>query len=120
MGSVVRIPFGRQTLDGVVVGLAGSTEVEPEKLVSVTAVRPQSVPPELVDCALWMAAEYCSTPARALGLVLPPKGKARVENWWSQVGEGDVTERQAEVLARLPGVAGGDLAVCGPSRRRGW
>ena len=30
------------------------------------------MPPELVALADWIAAEYCSTPPRALGLVLPP------------------------------------------------
>ena len=30
------------------------------------------MPPELVELARWIADEYCSTPARALGLLLPP------------------------------------------------
>jgi primosomal protein N' (replication factor Y) len=30
------------------------------------------VPPDLVRLALWVAEEYCSTPARGLALVLPP------------------------------------------------
>ena len=29
-------------------------------------------PPELVELGLWVASEYCSTPARGLALVLPP------------------------------------------------
>ena len=112
VGSVVRIPFGRQTLDGVVTALAAESEVEEERLVAPTAVRPQTVPAELVDCALWMAAEYCSTPARALSLVLPPPGRPRTENVWLPVADADdLTPRQAEVLARLPGPAGKDLAV---------
>src|SRR5215208_5538293 len=70
VGSIVSIPFGHQRLDGVVTGLADATEVDPERLVAPTAVRADSVPGDLVDLALWMAAEYCSTPARALSLVL--------------------------------------------------
>jgi primosomal protein N' (replication factor Y) len=35
-------------------------------------VRDDSIPADLVELALWMATEYCSTPARALGLVMPP------------------------------------------------
>jgi primosomal protein N' (replication factor Y) len=111
VGSVVRIPFGRQTLDGVVTGVAETTEVPEEKLVAPTAVHPESIPADLVDCALWLAGEYCSTPARALQLVRPPKGRPRTELWWTRAGEGEVTDRQAEVLARLPGPSGGDLAV---------
>ena len=49
VGSIVRVPFGRQKLDGVVVGLASSTEVPPEKLVTPTAVREDSLPAELQD-----------------------------------------------------------------------
>nr|MBA3406634.1 hypothetical protein [Solirubrobacterales bacterium] len=44
VGSIVRIPFGRQALDGVVVGLADTTEVPAGKLVTPTAVRPDSLP----------------------------------------------------------------------------
>ena len=62
VGSVVRIPFGRQTLEGVVTGLASDTEVPEERLVAPTKVRGQSIPADLVACALWMAEEYCSTP----------------------------------------------------------
>ena len=118
VGSVVRVPFGRQRLDGVVVGLAGTTEVPREKLVTPTAVRPDSVPAELVELALWMAAEYCSTPARALTLVLPPKGKPRTELWAARTEaplEGErLTPNQRALLDGLPRAAGADL----PALRR--
>ena len=84
VGSIVRVPFGRQALDGVVVALADATEVPDEKLVTPTAVRGESVPGELVELALWMAREYCSTPARALSLVLPPRGRERTQLWASR------------------------------------
>src|SRR3954452_14788377 len=60
VGSVVRVPFGRQALDGVVVGLAPASELPPERLVAPSAVREDSVPADLVELALWMAAEYAS------------------------------------------------------------
>ena len=47
-----------------------------EKLVAPTAVRPESIPAELVDLALWMADEYCSTPARALHARAAAAGQA--------------------------------------------
>src|SRR5688500_15483039 len=34
VGSIVRVPFGRQKLDGVVVGFEAETDVPPEKLVT--------------------------------------------------------------------------------------
>jgi primosomal protein N' (replication factor Y) len=115
VGSVVRVPFGRQALDGVVVGLADTTEVPAEKLVTPTAVRADSVPPELVELALWMADEYCSTPARALSLVLPPKGKPRTELWAERTErplDGErLTDNQRALLAGLPRAAGRDLGA---------
>ena len=60
----------------MVVGLAAESELAPERLVAPTAVREDSVPADLVELALWMAAEYASTPARALSLVLPAAGQA--------------------------------------------
>jgi primosomal protein N' (replication factor Y) len=117
VGSVVRVPFGRQALDGVVVDLADRSEVPVEKLVRASAVREDGVPAELVRLALWMAAEYCSTPARALSLVLPPRGRERTVLWAARSGEVDgerLTDRQRALLDRLPGPAGDDL----PALRR--
>ena len=72
VGALLRIPFaGRSTL-GVVVGLAERSEIEPERLAEPDAVLPGGPPPDLVELALWMASEYCSTPARALGMMLAP------------------------------------------------
>jgi primosomal protein N' (replication factor Y) len=120
VGALVRMPFGHQKLDGVVVGLAESTEVAPSKLVDVTSVRGDSIPRDLVDLALWMAEEYCSTPARALALVSPPPGKAKTAFWAEATGaDGRVNERQAALLAELPRFAGGDLAALRRLEKRG-
>src|SRR5690349_13702174 len=113
VGSVVRVPFGRQRLDGVVVGLAAASELPAERLVAPSAVREDSVPADLVELALWMAAEYASTPARALSLVLPPPGRPRTRLWARRTEaalDGErLTERQHALLDRLPGPAGDDV-----------
>ena len=70
VGSVVRVPFGHQALDGVVVGFAEHSEVAPERLQEPTSVRAEAIPPDLVGLALWMAEEYCST--RGAGAVARP------------------------------------------------
>jgi primosomal protein N' (replication factor Y) (superfamily II helicase) len=123
VGSVVRVPFGRQALDGVVVGLSERSDVPADKLVVPTAVRAEAVPPDLVALALWMAEEYCSTPARALQLVLPPPGRARTALWAERVeGAGDgrpLTEGQRALLARLPAPAGPDLGAVRRLEARG-
>ncbi|MGP0102224.1 MAG: primosomal protein N' [Solirubrobacteraceae bacterium] len=79
IGSMLVVPFGRRQVLGVVVGLADSSEVAEEKLLAPLRALddgPPALPMDLVALAEWIAAEYCSTIARALGLVLPP-GAAR-------------------------------------------
>src|SRR3954470_13225522 len=72
VGSMLVVPFGRQRLLGVVVGLAEHSDVPPERLVEPLRALGRGVPAELVRLGLWVAEEYCSTPARGLALVLPP------------------------------------------------
>jgi primosomal protein N' (replication factor Y) len=72
VGSLVRVPFGRQRLLGVVVELAETSELPPERLAEPIEALEAGSPPELVRLGLWIAREYCSTPSRGLQLVLPP------------------------------------------------
>jgi primosomal protein N' (replication factor Y) len=82
------------------------------------------LPGELVELALWMAGEYCSTPARALSLVSPPPHARAKLAWWARATDVDSgsphppgrlpTKRQRELLAQLPRAAGSDL----PALRR--
>src|SRR6267154_125190 len=76
VGSMLVVPFGRREVLGVVVGLAESSEVSQEKLLAPLRALELGVPVDLVELAGWIAAEYCSTIARSLTLVLPP-GAAR-------------------------------------------
>jgi primosomal protein N' (replication factor Y) len=72
VGSLLVVPFGRRRVLGVVVDLAERSELDPARLAAPLEALEQGVPADLVRLALWMARAYCSTPARALGLVLPP------------------------------------------------
>jgi primosomal protein N' (replication factor Y) (superfamily II helicase) len=72
VGSVVEVPFGPRRITGVVVGLAESSEIQPDRLSEPVRVLGGGTTPELIDLGLWVARVYCSTPARGLGLVLPP------------------------------------------------
>jgi len=78
VGSMLVVPFGRREVLGVVVGLAESSEVASEKLLAPLRALELGVPAEMVALAEWVAAEYCSTPARALSLVLPPGATRRL------------------------------------------
>jgi primosomal protein N' (replication factor Y) len=76
VGSMLVVPFGRREVLGVVVGLAEHSDVAEERLLAPVRALELGVPADLVELAEWLATEYCSTTARALGLVLPP-GAAR-------------------------------------------
>ena len=72
VGTVLEVPFGRRRITGVVVEMAETSAIPPEKLAQPIRVVGSGTTPELVALGRWIAAEYCSTPARGLGLVLPP------------------------------------------------
>jgi len=78
VGSMLVVPFGRRRLLGVVVALAERSEIAAEKLLVPVRVLEPGLPGELVALAEWIAAEYCSTTARALTLVLPPGASRRL------------------------------------------
>ena len=72
VGSLLRVPFGARSSLGVVVELAERSELAPERLVEPEEVLGAGVGADLVALADWMAREYCSTPSRALALMLAP------------------------------------------------
>ncbi len=104
VGSVVRVPFGRQRLLGVVVGLAEASELPPEKLAEPIEALEAGTPAELVRLGLWIAREYCSTPSRGLQLVLPPGTGAAGQRVRSRL------ELRAEIAAA------GEAALSGGER----
>ena len=120
VGRVVRVPFGRQRMLGVVVELAERSELPPERLAEPLEALETGVPPELVQLGLWVAREYCSTPSRGLRLTLPPnpgvrKRRARPRVEHEGVGEASATRPQllaeqeravAAIAAALDGDAG--------------
>jgi primosomal protein N' (replication factor Y) (superfamily II helicase) len=78
VGSMLVVPFGRREILAVVTALADHSEVSEEKLLAPLRALELGVPVDLVALAEWLAAEYCSTLARALALVLPPAATRRL------------------------------------------
>jgi primosomal protein N' (replication factor Y) (superfamily II helicase) len=112
VGSLLVVPFGRRRVLGVVVDLAEHSEIDPERLAAPLEALEQGVPADLVRLAAWMARAYCSTPARALGLVLPPgvgpggerprvRTKRRLVAELAGRADGRLTEGQHAVLRAL-------------------
>ena len=122
VGSLLEVPFGRQRLTAVVTGLAEESE---HRLVTPLRVLPDALPADLVDLGLWLAREYASTPARALSLLLPPRGaREKVQLWAQRTEDGEaaiadeahlrstalrLTAKQGALLQALPRFAGADL-----------
>lgn len=124
-GSMLVVPFGRRQLLGVVVGLSDSSELAEDRLLAPVRALELGLPDDLLALARWLAAEYCSTLARALALVLPPAATRRLsgrkrrvapprpEN--VQVGTRRVqapalTDEQARAVEELDRVLAGDVA----------
>jgi primosomal protein N' (replication factor Y) len=78
VGSVLVVPFGNRETLGVVLALADHSELPAERLVTPIRVLEPPMPPDLVELSAWMAREYCSTPARALSMLLAPGAAAGV------------------------------------------
>jgi len=76
-GSVVEVRFGNARRRGVVTEL----DVQAPEGIDAAAIErvSETLPPALVDLALWVADYYGSTPARALSLIAPSYPKRRGE-----------------------------------------
>src|SRR5207249_11521608 len=76
-GAVVEVKFGNSRRRGVVTEM----DVIAPLGVATSAVEraAETLPPALVDLALWLADYYGSTPARALPLIAPCNAKRRRE-----------------------------------------
>lgn len=114
VGMRLVVPFGHRDVPAVVTALADASEHD---AVAVRRVVEPALPPELVSLAFWIADEYCSTPARALSLMLPPGGvRAKTALWaaaTAAAGEDGIrlTDAQAALLASLPRFTGADTAA---------
>src|SRR4051794_25068785 len=100
VGSVVKVPFGRRRVLGVVVGLADTSTLPAERLAEPIEALEAGTPPELVRLGLWIADEYCSTPSRGLQLVLPPgTGAGGQRGRWRQGLRAEITIAGEEALS---------------------
>ncbi|HEX2360108.1 MAG TPA: primosomal protein N', partial [Solirubrobacterales bacterium] len=103
VGSILVVPFGRRRVKGVVVGLADASEIPPERLAEPIEALEAGVPAELVELGGWIAEEYCSTPARGLGLALPPGTGTGAEARRVRA----LTELEAEITSEGEAALGG-------------
>jgi primosomal protein N' (replication factor Y) len=111
VGDVVSVPFGRARRRGVVAELV---DAAPEGVEPLAVERVLSrVPRALVELALWLAAYYGSTPARALLLVAPasrarrgPPRRPAVADFPPEPVPETLTAAQEQALERIAAAMG--------------
>ena len=96
-GAVVEVRFGNARRRGVVTEV-GVTPPDGVKAAAVDRVA-ETLPPALVDLALWLADYYGSTPARALALVAPYNARRRGERRHVATVDGLVAEAAPDRLS---------------------
>ena len=122
-GAVVDVRFGNARRRGVVTEV-GVELPEGVKAAPVERVA-ETLPPALVDLALWLADYYGSTPARALALVAPQSPKRRGERRHGTAALGSLaaepaperlSESQERALQRIEALldaGGGNVLLSG-------
>lgn len=70
-GLAVRVPFGRQTTTGFVVGYADGLPPQVRPVAGIDE-RVPALPPDLVALAQWMASHYVCSVGEALWAMIPP------------------------------------------------
>ncbi|MEK7814539.1 MAG: primosomal protein N', partial [Chloroflexota bacterium] len=95
-GQLVWVPFGRRTLQGVVVALAPAPQVEVTRDILQPVEPSPLVSPVFLELAVWMSRYYRCSLFDALALMLPPGFETQVR---SQIIASPVDEA---VLTSLP------------------
>ena len=113
-GSLVTAPFGKQTVQGVVVGLVEQPSVEGTKELA-SVIDPQPVMTEAqIQLAQWLSKSTLATLAAVIGLFLPPGLGQEVDTEYSVADQRLVGEQLGDVQRRLVGL----LMERGPLRGR--
>ena len=120
-GLAVRVPFGRQTTTGFVVGDADGLPPQVRPLAGIDE-RVPVLPPELVELARWMAAHYVCSIGEALWAMIPPLAAAARRPRSAAVPdeappEAPPTAEPGEVAQLLDGAASARLLLVADDER---
>jgi len=121
-GAVLAIRFGNARRRGVVVDADAEAPPDVEPVAAERVL--ETLPPALVDLALWLADYYGSTPARALALIAPQQRTRRGERrevtasaaLAAEPAPARLSETQEHALARIEVLlasGGGNVLLAG-------
>jgi len=121
-GAVLAIRFGNARRRGVVVDADAKAPPDVEPVAAERVL--ETLPPALVDLALWLADYYGSTPARALALIAPQQRARRGERREvaataalpAEPAPAHLSETQERALARIESLlaaGGGNVLLAG-------
>jgi primosomal protein N' (replication factor Y) (superfamily II helicase) len=121
-GAVLAIRFGNARRRGVVVDADAEAPPDVEPVAAERVL--ETLPPALVDLALWLADYYGSTPARALALIAPQQPKRRGERrevtatagLAAEAAPAHLSEEQERALQRIEALlssGGGNVLLAG-------
>lgn len=100
LGSRVEVPFGRQQVQGYVVGFQPEEEISCKPVSRV--IQEQSLlPGELVELALWVSQYYLCSCYYVLQYIMPKFARPKEEIFLHQRGEDSLTEAQTVFLSPL-------------------
>jgi primosomal protein N' (replication factor Y) len=134
VGSRVGVPFGPRIIQGFVVELQASSDIDPKKLKSIAQMLDLVPPltPELVELAGWMSSKYICHDIVALQAMIPGALKAKYERMLSVTPEVKIPcassedqavvdyvglKGQVELSALMEYFAGNELVIKGLIRR---
>ncbi|GMK43118.1 primosomal protein N' [Paenibacillus glycanilyticus] len=104
VGSRVGVPFGPRVLQGFVIELAETADVDPMKLKAVSELLDPVPPllPDLIELAKWMSDKYCCSWTTALQAMIPAALKGKAERYISLNDDPDYTADDYGLTALLP------------------
>jgi primosomal protein N' (replication factor Y) (superfamily II helicase) len=114
-GSIVTVPFGKRTVQAVVLGIGPSPEAPAAELRTIAGVAPDSIDGELIDLAEALAERYLCSLESCLRLVapvgaasgrsrpaVPRNDHVRLAPQPEQAAAGKLTSKQEAALAAIP------------------
>lgn len=104
VGSRVGVPFGPRTLQGFVIELAETADVDPMRLKAVSELLDPVPPllPDLIELAKWMSDKYCCSWTTALQAMIPAALKGKAERYISLNDDPDYSAEDYGLTALLP------------------